>query len=275
MTERQTFTPFIAKIQAVLFVFVCSTNAFATELPEALKYQGNPIDPLCFKDTMTSGPEPDLKVCSDPKLKESIEILPEKNRNNDSIGYMYKKVPFEDRYAYVYYRYIGSHEGREVILVNVSGGGTGQFSFVLGMKRKGDKLIEDKDYAGGDRCNGGINEVVIKNGKVIITENVTPSDLYELAEVQPPNGLKAYEVLDGTPHACLGQSQTEDGRFVAYMPTKELYFSKTHIDSKTREESYNDCFMGLYKDVPFQETWSPAQIKELMNRFNQTCFQNK
>lgn len=255
-----------------------SSSTFAAELPDTLKYHGKPIEPLCFKDTMISGPEPDLKACNDPKLKESVEIIPEEASKDGSIGYSFKYRD-EDRYPYVYYRYIGSHEGRDVILLNVSGGGTGQFSFVLGLKRKGDKLIADKDYASGDRCNGGINDVTIADGKVIIDESVTLSDLYGLAEIQPPDGLKPSAILDGSPRGCFGQVQKEDGKFITYTPTKELYYSNSYNDTSkgtlSKEVTYQDCLMDLYKDMPLEQSWTPAQMKEFMTRFNQTCFKNK
>lgn len=78
------------------------------------------------------------------------------------------------------YRRVGTlADGAEVIQVHFWGGGTGQFSGIYKLNRKGDTLIGSPLAGGGDRCNGGITETQVLRGDVVrVTHMATAADLF-------------------------------------------------------------------------------------------------
>lgn len=73
-------------------------------------------------------------------------------------------------------------DGSTVILVQSWGGGTGQFSSVYQIKRKGDVLTGGFLAGGGDRCNSGVVSVELLGGKTLrLVQNTTPSEFVSVA----------------------------------------------------------------------------------------------
>lgn len=90
----------------------------------------------------------------------------------------------------VTYQPVGTVRDGEVVEVHYWGGGTGQFSSVFKLARKGDVLTSTLVAGGGDRCNGGIAETKVIQGDVVrVTSMATPLDLFSAVLPDQPDGV--------------------------------------------------------------------------------------
>lgn len=70
-------------------------------------------------------------------------------------------------------------DGSVFYLLTDSGGGSGIFTSVIGVRTDGSRLRKTLDIAGGDRCSGGIRNARMSSSTLVIEQNLTP---YMLAQ---------------------------------------------------------------------------------------------
>lgn len=168
----------------LLALLAGSPAAWAAEVPEALMYQGAPIDPNC----LTGGEREPVVALAD--CSTHPDILPDPDGwspGNEEDGwqgyaYRYADIPEESMGGWAGWRHVGTVADGEVVETLENGGGTGWFSSLQVVRREpGDALRTVRTVAGGDRCNGGLEAAGVVGGKVAASVRLTSYDLFEWA----------------------------------------------------------------------------------------------
>ncbi len=171
-------------------------------------YNGNPIDPMCV-DRLTGIGETveaiDLSECTGSAGRESYTV-PENGLEtfeDGSIGYTFECEDGCMRQPFVSYKHLGVVQGEHIVEVASSGGGTGYFTGVARLKLEGSKLSLTGTLGGGDRCNGGLADVSVKDDVIHVSRNITPFDLVDMAQGNKA-GFEAYEDIQACAACCIG-----------------------------------------------------------------------
>ncbi|WP_218018074.1 hypothetical protein [Sphingomonas azotifigens] len=175
----------------------------------------------------------DLRTCGDPKRKPKAQA-------DGSIGY---EIP---EGGYFYYAYVGKVGGTDILSLRSSGGGSGHFTALVGVRQDGRLLRWVRDYAGGDRCNGGISNESVSNGKLTFDQAITPYDLVDLAQLKTK--LAAYKDLEASAASCIGVVHLNGD--TAHW-TGVTLTEKDWSDQKgwTDNYRYQACFNQLYRQT--------------------------
>jgi N-acetyl-beta-hexosaminidase len=121
----------------------------------------------------------------------------------------------------------------------------------------------------GDRCNGGISTVSLKDKKLTYTINITPYDFITLSNTKIPK-LQAYDDLAACAACCQGTA------------TFESDFENSHLVSidlgELSEQSqgmYQDCFNRLLKEyiANGQKSLNPDELNKFVEKFKSKCIQ--
>jgi hypothetical protein len=75
------------------------------------------------------------------------------------------------------YRVLAKKGDRYLVASNVSGGGSGQFSFLRWLHLGSTQIEIAKEEAGGDRCSGGLESYTVDGREVRFAMNMTPRAL--------------------------------------------------------------------------------------------------
>jgi hypothetical protein len=222
---------------AIFAVLVPAAQAAPQKVPPSLyRVDGRPVPVSCLEaltaqeDDARKAPI-DLRHCGDPTLKP-------KTQADGTVGYD------EPQGGYFYYRYVGVSDGVDVLSLQTSGGGSGQFTQLVGVTHDGQLVRWVKDYGGGDRCNGGISDERIANGRLAFDQAITPYDLVALAK--PKTKLEAYKDLDASASSCIGVSHMagDDKHWTGVSLTDD---SPNGEPDWTKRFTYQACFDRLYR----------------------------
>lgn len=223
---------------AATMLATLATAAFPKISAKLYRVDGRPVPVSCLEGL--ASPEGDgrnmridLRTCGNTKLRPRSEA-------DGSVGY---DIPDG---GYFYYHYLGQSDGLDVIALETSGGGSGQFTELIGIRRSGHFIRLAKRYAGGDRCNGGISAEKISNGKLTFDQAITPYDLIEMAHLN--QGLKAYKDLEASAASCIGVSHMtgDDAHWTGVSLTESDWPDR---DGWTDQYRYQACFNRLYRDT--------------------------
>jgi hypothetical protein len=248
--------------------------AGAADLPQDLQYSNQPIHPLCIDKLLM--PEGDAKLadlskCPDMSVYVSggdeESTWPRTNPEGFfAYGYKYKDG---DESGYINYKYIGTVGDKHLILVYQNTGGTGQFSYLIWVMRKENALAVTDRIAGGDRCNGGIHDARLEEGKAVYTVNITPPDILDIAK-NNPRQLKAYEDLEASAASCFFTATFEDQKLVSVKLNED---KAEDTAGWTEGYTYQSCFNKVYNDYVDRKELEldSAKIKEFTDKFNSTC----
>lgn len=200
------------------------------------RVDGRPVPVSCLEGLV--GPEDDarrtpidLRTCGNTQLKP-------KAQTDGSIGY---DIP---EGGYFSYSYVGQIGGIDILSLQNSGGGSGGFTQLVGVRYSGHIISWVRDIAGGDRCNGGISRENVSNGILSFDQMITPYDLIEL--VPPKEGLKAYHDLEDSAASCIGSVHRvgDDAHWTSVSLSEHEW-----LDHKgwTDQYTYQTCFNELYR----------------------------
>ena len=232
-------------MRAIAGIVVLSTMlasvASATDWRVPAKFyrvDGRPVPVSCLETLV--GPEDDtrtkpidLQTCGNTELKPKVQA-------DGAIGY---DIPSG---GYFYYSYIGQSGDIDILSLQSSGGGSGHFTQLIGVRHGGHLVRWVKDIAGGDRCNGGISDETIAKGGLSFDQAITPYDLIALAA--PGEHLKAYHDLEDSAASCIGSVHRvgEDKHWTGVSFTDE-----ERLDQKgwTDQYTYQACFNTVYREA--------------------------
>lgn len=220
-------------------VFVAVAQAASpTTAPRLFRVAGRPVPVSCLEVLSGmdgDGPRAsiDLRTCGDPKRKPKAQA-------DGWIGY---EIP---EGGYFYYAYVGTVGGTDILSLRSSGGGSGHFTALVGVRQDGRLLRWVRDYAGGDRCNGGISNESVSNGRLTFDQAITPSDLVDLA--QPENELEAYKDLEASAASCIGvvHRAGDADHWTGVRLTEKNWSDQS---GWTEDYRYQACFNALYRET--------------------------
>lgn len=269
-------------ILLLLTPFLChATNNEAkipANFPSQLLYEGKPIDPLCFETSDESNSVASLKECgikSSPSKK--ITGYNDGLLDKGYIGYDYawtdNDTPDNSARNYSYYKWVGETNGSHIVYTLNNTGGSGQFSSIVLVKRN-ENTLQIKSLTGGDRCNGGISDVTLKDNLLTYSQNMTPYDFLELSKNNPQQ-LKAYNDLDACAACCAGSLIIE--RDLLKSIDKEnpiaVDLSDDYQPASENDKKYQVCFDKLYTNYikNGKKQLSFKELQEFIATFNKEC----
>lgn len=248
-------------------IFIISNSCLAQNFPVGMIYNNKPIDPLCFDHEDSLNTTIDLKKCG----IEANETIINTNNNYFSgfTGFDYRWMDKEDHTLtsqnYAYYKAFPGINGQSIIYLLTSGGGSGRFSSLLLVKRNGDKL-KTKFLQGGDRCNGGIEKVEVKDDKLIYEVNITPYDMVSITTT----GLKIEELVSCS-ICCTGVAVYE--RNLKNIKKKKLIAVKLTNPNIDRAKGIQACFNQLVNQYHNRgnTTLSPVGLDRFVSTLQADC----
>lgn len=225
-----------AIIVSALFPHVAATAASEPVMPKALTYKGQPVVEKCIADLFGLGDQlqnsVDLAACSGQALESGEDVM---------------------------YKYLGKLREAEFLLVYYDTSGSGRFSELMGLKRKGDTLVVAERVSGGDRCHGSLESAIISDTKLIVTKRVTPRMVWDLTD-EPKTA--AYDALEDSATSCVGLAKYVNGKFVSLVPDG----SDSEWGLEADEEN---CFQRQLRAQPPK---IPAnKLKDFIHNYSAAC----
>ena len=226
-----------AEILMISMTLASLASAADPKVPAKLyRVDGRPVPVSCLEQLVgqedaTRRKPIDLRTCGNTESRP-------KAQTNGSIGYATPDG------GYFYYSYLGQSGGMDILSLENSGGGSGRFTQLVGVRHDGPLISWVKDIAGGDRCNGGVSGEKVAKGVLSFDQAITPYDLIELAH--PKEQLKAYHDLEDSAASCIGSVHRigDDAHWTSVSLTEQ-----DRLDQKgwTDKYTYQPCFNTLYR----------------------------
>lgn len=259
---------FKAAFFAPLFVLALSACLSEGVAASDFTYKGKPIDPMCLsQDLEEEGEAISLAECTgsvgacDATMAENgLETFPD-----GSIGYTFKCTDGCMRPPFVSYKYLGMTDGLFAVQTHESGGGTGYFSGVHLYAIDGDKLIRRKTLGAGDRCNGGISDVAVKDGVLRYSVNVTPFDLVELAGGNDA-GFVAYEDIQACAACCVGTAEYTGDTLTGVTLSDDAAVEPG--DAQGADTCFSKVYDAAFRQSPALDT---ARLQKFGRDFDAAC----
>lgn len=249
-------------------------HVYANALPSDFQYHGKPISAICIAELANGNSEGPTKVNLSECTREEnkYKLVPYKPMiEKGFVGFDYTAKKSSDSYEATesaYYKYLGMFKNSHVIYLVYSGGGSGSFTSVFLVDRKDDSIEYVKNIvATGDRCNGGISEVSLKDNKLLYSLNITPYDYIDLSEIKMPD-VKAYDDLAACAACCQGTANYESDF------ERSKFVSLDIGDAPEQNQgTYQECFNKMLKDYKQQgkQTMSPIELKAFVEQFKTQC----
>lgn len=156
----------------------------AKSLPPEMLWQGKPLSPACVDASNPSegeSVEQDLNTCDTPP--EGWTIMGGLRAGPyQSLSYDYGCPPNKagtELCGTVGYRYLGMTANGPALQTMSGDGASPGFSSIIVVRRKGDKFTTDMVHPFGDRCDGGVLDAQVTDGKIEYTYNATAEQLYK------------------------------------------------------------------------------------------------
>ncbi len=241
--------------------------------PKTLKTDlGLEVSPLCFEQLFTAdGPRTtpiDITTCESISGYKNIKTGIEDGRYRSLYEFPAEPdMPAEKGFAS--YELLGKTAAGTAVETYNETGGTGRFSSIILVNLNGNLLKLVDSVAGGDRCNNGVTEAKVENGKLIYSENITPGDFPTLAWGED-KGLKPYEDFEASAMSCFGIATFEDGK-VARVTLNEDAVKET--GDWTNQYTYQKCFNQKFKEAltAGHKTMTAAEFRQFMDGFLSSC----
>lgn len=254
------------------FLSVFASLAYAA-FPVNLMIEDKPIDALCFFNLESDKSEVNLKHCG---LKKEKYVM--KGQNADLIKKGYIGYNWQDpelqgaMQGYSYYRYFKASNHQFWLYTVNSGGGSGDFTAINLVKRKNADSLEVKTLKSGDRCNGGIQNVLSKENKLLFSVNLTAYDLVALSK-RLSKSVKAYDDLASCAVCCVAKAYYEVSANAAPILKFVDLGQNRNIKELPEQGARQACFNKLF--VSFINTGvtrlNSDQLSLFVDKFNKLC----
>lgn len=245
----------------------------ASQFTSDFMYGDSPIDALCFFNLEEEAGTINLQNCG--VTKENYVRNSEKGNDKlfqqGFIGFNWQDNANHAE-GYSYYKIFPAGNGEYWVYSINSGGGSGVFSAIDLVSRKDASTLAYDFYAGGDRCNDGIQDVTEKDHQLTFSMNLTPVTFLSLTNGSGQQG-KTYEKLADCAACCVAKAfYTLEPGYDPVLQYVDLG-KRTNNSSVPEQGSYTACFNKLI-DAYFTKgktKLSAVELKELVREFNQTC----
>jgi len=254
-----------------LCVIQIAQAATPQQIPADLMYQNKPVDSLCFMSQEMNS-EVDLKKCGASANKYTTKAMNADLSKQGYLGYDYEDKSFTPgSHGYSYYKYYPADNNKYWIYTINNSGGTGQFTTINWVERKNQNTLALHGVVGGDRCNGGVQDVSEKSGNLTYSVNLTPFDLVELADKNI--NVKAYDNLAACAVCCTAKSfytvKTNASPKLDYVELNKV----ENVSEMSEQGSIEACFNKLYVSYIQKNSTklTQEQLLAFVNQFKQTC----
>jgi len=254
------------------------TPAAMASVPAELMYLNKPVDPLCFFDMESDSDQIVLKKCG--IAKEKVQI---KGQNADLlkkgfIGFNWQST--DTSYASQgssYYKWFDAGNKAWWVYTLNNGGGSGDFTAINLVRRESPDSLSLKSVAGGDRCNGGVQDVSVSNNRLTYSVNLTAADFLPLAN-DNPHKLEAYDDLSACAVCCTAKAFYEvDTNLKPKLTYVDISGHGSNPDELSQQGRYQACFNKLF--VAYvnkgEVKLDSSKLKAFVKEFNQTCTPRK
>lgn len=231
-------------------------------LSAALVIDSELVEPLCFvnrsaEDAMLAYP---VTGCS-----EEDGLIEDPAAKSSPFGPQFVSTAYisesdEMLHGLIGYRYLGEVDGHKAVWLVENSGGSGIFTTLVLLdlidSEEGKLLKPFKGVAFGDRCNGGITDAQVVNGKLVYDRDMTPYDLMSLAGDPDREILQSAEMggLPACSVCCYGKAHFEGEDFAGVMFDKRLpegIAAKTYTEGSSVEKCFDDQLVAAMKDGKF------------------------
>ena len=276
MFQRNLLLLLSALMCSVGTSFAADDVAQSYALPESLLFNGKPVPPYCFSQM----DEQDV-IFVNCDLMEGLQIMDDADAMHDDgrdgvVSASYRNVEFDSYGGFDHYKYLGSSNGLDYVLYVSSGGGSGVFSSVLGLKRDGDVLNIADVMGVGDRCNGGDTGTskVTAEGVIVVT-NITPYDLISLPYEDGTPYVEAYQEIDACAVCCVGEVSVLNGQIIQ-VDISEVYTTPSYSASQN-PDGMQACLDKLIKaqQDQGQVSLSLDAVNAFVKKFETQCVMSK
>lgn len=265
IANKQNLFPMIVKRILLLFIFFFSTLAKAESLPAELMYKEQPIDPICLEFQDEGSNYINIAKCKPAKSFDEFNII-NKNPPEGFIGYEYT-YKYAHNISYSYYKYLGKINKLIVLHIKSASGGTGRFSYINFIERKGNKIRLVRGGAGGDRASG-IKEAKVENNRLIYLKGLTASEIISLVD-------------KGSSKEDLGLEYCAvcEKAIAHYRNDKLVYveFAKNYVNLSPNPNAIRQqCFDKIYnRYVEINKTkLTQEQLKDFVDQFKIRCMKD-
>lgn len=273
---QRLFKTTLILLWCLAFTSVWAAENNSNNIPEDLMVRNKPIDPLCFNLEGNSNLI-HLQNCGIKKQKYKIVQRDKDLIKKGYIGFDWKEGSGDDAsQGSSYYKSFPAGNQQYWVYTINNTGGSGVFTALNLVKRKDDKTLEIKTIASGDRCNGGVQDVQLKNNQLQYSINLTPADLLTLTKDNPSH-LQAYDDLAACAVCCTGKAFY--GIDLNLNP-QLLYVdlgSASDFDDLPTQGKYQQCFNDLYKQYinAGKNKLDASLLKQFGTDFNAKCVAKK
>ncbi|PWY56770.1 hypothetical protein DGG96_05010 [Legionella qingyii] len=253
-----------------LFSYLFTVKIWAA-VPADFMFHDKPIDALCFFNM--EGTVIDLNQCGLAKEKYVMKGQNSKLIANGYIGYDWQDPEFSDSsQGYSYYKFFNAGERTYWLYTVNSGGGTGHFTAIHRVKRKNADILDLETLAGGDRCNGGLQDVSEVNNHLIFSQNLTAYDLVALSKGADPS-VKAYDDLAACAICCVAKAyynvDSNAQLKLDYIDLGTIADTKEMPDQGALQSCFNQLFISYV--AAGNTKLKQNMLDEFAAKFNQTC----
>ncbi len=169
-------------------------------------------------------------------------------------------------------------DGSVFYLLTDSGGGSGIFTAVIGVRADSGHLHKTLDITGGDRCSGGIHNAQMDGNTLVIEQNLTP---YMLAQhltglIEDGEGDEAPFGREDWPYCatcCTARQKTEYQLSGTPQPTSTLKIDLARLKTQAANNNAAACLLQSM-DAPgrsFLSLQGEQEIKSLALSIQNSC----
>jgi len=232
-------------------------------------YGGDPVDPRCFLYGQESGSVA-LAGCTGETIRNADYPAATDKPVNDpdrGIGYDFRSDEDGAPRGFVYYKVIGKMDDQYVVLINQSGGGTGQFSSLRRVRLDGDVMRTEALIAGGDRCNGGVASASMQAANISYSQMLTPFDLIELSGGNRETRFVAYDDIAACASCCVAQANYTNGELTGVTLTMEP--AEVPTDQEPKDTCFYNSYSAAYKQLGV--SLDTGKLAEFGRKFGERC----
>ena len=177
-----------------------------------------------------------------------------------------------EMHGYSYYRYFSASNKSFWIYAINNTGGSGEFDNIYLAKRMDANTLRMEPVAGGDRCNGGIQDVSEKGNTLSYSVNLTAYDVTDLAKTKLKD-VKAYDDLAACAVCCVATAryQIDPGM---KLTLNHVELQKVAAASELPDQGkYQACFNNLMMDYvkKNQLKLEAAALDTFVQKFHDEC----
>lgn len=244
--------------------------------PEGLLLHTQPIDALCFFNLEGQPTNIDLNNCGYSKYKYTVKGHNTMLLKKGFIGYDWQDSAISgNALGSSYYKIFAAGNNRYWIYTINKTSGSGDFTSIQLIKRKNASTLETKTIAGGDRCNGGVQNVSATNYQLTFSINLTAYDLITLAN-NHDTSIKAYDDLAACAVCCVAKAFYTVG---ANTKPQLNYIALGDVRDPKQMPSqgkYQACFNKLLTShvQAGLNQLNEKKLHKFINQFNKTCLNN-